>query len=153
MPRRSVRHSVQTAAALSPRRWAALAEAAAWIGWTRAAMSLRPWRRVADRFEREPVRPGPPDWARANLVLWAVSAVARRVLPEKPCLTQALVARTLLRRAGVDTELRIGAARDAEAGFRAHAWLEHDGDIVMGRTRADEYVPFAPARAGTPARP
>ena len=140
-----LRRTLSLAASLPAQRWAALAEAAAWIAWTRALLTLRPWREVSARFEREPLRPGPPDWTRANLTLWAVHAVARRVLPEKPCLTQALAARTLLRRLGVDTQLRLGAARDGERGFRAHAWLEHDGDVVMGRMHAGHYVPFVPA--------
>ncbi|WP_424518876.1 lasso peptide biosynthesis B2 protein [Rubrivirga sp.] len=136
--------SFRTATALTGPRWVALARAAAWIFWTRAVLTLRPWNRVAPAFERDPVRSGPPNWSQAKIDLWAVEAVARRVLPEKPCLTQALVARKLLRRHGVDTTLRLGAARTGQRGFRAHAWLEHNGTTVIGRTQGDSYIPFAP---------
>lgn len=140
-----VQRTLRLAGSLTAGRWVALARAAGWIAWTRAALAVRPWRTVSATFDREPVRPGPPDWPQARDTLWAVDAVARRVLPKRPCLTQALVARKLLRRHGVDTTLRLGAARDETIGFRAHAWLERDGDVVIGRTRPGEYIPFKPA--------
>ena len=138
-------HTLRLAGSLSARRWGALVRAGAWIAWTRAALAMRPWRSVSAAFDREPVRPGAPDWDRAKDTLWAVDAVARRVLPKRPCLTQALVARKLLRRHGVETTLQLGAARDGKAGFKAHAWLERNGEVVIGRTRTDTYVPFEPA--------
>ena len=145
----TVLRSLRLTARLSPGRWAALGQAAVWVTATRAALAVLPWRRVSAAFERAPVRPGPPDWARAKRTVWAVNAVARRVLPARPCLTQALVARHLLRRQGVETQLQIGAARGTEGDLRAHAWLEHRGRIVIGRIHSD--VPYTPFR--TAARP
>ena len=141
---RTVWHALRTSAGLSPGRWAALGQAAVWIVGTRAALAVLPWRRVSAAFERTPTRPGPPDWDRARRVQWAVSAVAKRLLPARPCLTQALVARRLLRQQGVETTLRFGAAREAEGTFRAHAWLEHQGRIVVGQIQSD--VPYTPFR-------
>ncbi len=143
-----VLRSLRLAARLSPGRWIALGQALAWVSATRAALAVLPWRRISAAFERSPTRPGPPDWDRAKQTVWAVDAVARRVLPARPCLTQALVARHLLRRQGVDTELQIGAARSTKGEIQAHAWLEHNGQIVIGRIRSDvPYTPFRPAAA------
>lgn len=55
-------------------------------------------------------------------------------IPYASCLTQALAARTLLRRYGQAADLKIGVARE-NGKFEAHAWLEIDGQIVLGKQR------------------
>ena len=61
---------------------------------------------------------------------WAVTAASRRV-PAATCLTQALALHLLCRRRGWPTQLQIGVAR-SDGAFRAHAWVEHDGKILIG---------------------
>jgi hypothetical protein len=60
-------------------------------------------------------------------------AVARaaRVHPDS-CLAQSIVAAWLLERHGLQAEVHIGVA--TEGGFAAHAWVVHDGLIVVGAT-------------------
>jgi len=66
-------------------------------------------------------------------LLAAVEAVSRRLLPRRPCLTQALTARLLLGWRGArPTELRIGVAHGPDEGLNAHAWLERDGRVLTG---------------------
>ncbi len=81
-----------------------------------------------------------PSASTANLHanVWAVQAVSRRI-PAATCLTQAIAARLLLLGSGHDTELCIGVARDATGSFRAHAWLEREGRIIIG---GDESLTF-----------
>ena len=68
---------------------------------------------------------------------WAAQAVGRRLLPEGPCLTQALVLQYLLLRRGDDsTELHIGVTKSDEEGLQAHAWVERDGRVLIGGTDA-----------------
>jgi hypothetical protein len=57
---------------------------------------------------------------------------ASRLVPAATCLVQALVARDLLARRGIDTELRLGVARDPDGRTTAHAWLEDRGTVVFG---------------------
>jgi hypothetical protein len=57
---------------------------------------------------------------------------AGRVIPKANCLPQALAGQILLGRAGHESEVRIGVRRDPERGFEAHAWLEHQGEVVLG---------------------
>lgn len=58
-----------------------------------------------------------------------IDAAARRhVLPAR-CLHRSLVLHQWLRQEGVPSELRIGVRKDAGA-FRAHAWVEIDGQVV-----------------------
>jgi len=67
---------------------------------------------------------------------WAARAVGRRFLPERPCLTQALVLQYLLLRRGDDsTELHIGVTKTDEE-LQAHAWVERSGRVLIGGTEA-----------------
>ncbi|WP_420457504.1 lasso peptide biosynthesis B2 protein [Rubrivirga sp.] len=135
----------RTATRLSWRRWAALGRALVWVVGTRPVVFALPWRKVAAAFESAPVRAGAPDWDRAAITVWAVRAVSKRLLRNKPCLTQALVARHLLRKEGVETVLCLGAMRNEGGGFEAHAWLEHGGTVVIGGAHSTAtYSPFRP---------
>jgi transglutaminase superfamily protein len=53
-----------------------------------------------------------------------------RYVPGSTCLVQALAGQWLLQREGYAPQLRIGVSK-AE-GFEAHAWLELDGNVVIG---------------------
>lgn len=58
----------------------------------------------------------------------------RRALPltlRASCLTQALAGWILLTRHGVASRVRIGVS-SAEQGFKAHAWLELGGKVILG---------------------
>jgi len=60
--------------------------------------------------------------------------VASRFVPHATCLTQALAARKLLEHYGQRAELKIGVTK-SNGDFEAHAWLEIDGRIVLGKQR------------------
>ncbi|MFL5385710.1 MAG: lasso peptide biosynthesis B2 protein [Longimicrobiaceae bacterium] len=64
-------------------------------------------------------------------VAWLVRAAARRV-PDASCLTRALAARWLLAEAALDSTLHFGHRRDERGAFAAHAWLEHEGRVLVG---------------------
>lgn len=67
----------------------------------------------------------------ARRIAWAVERVSLRV-PGATCLTQALSAHILLWRYGHTSNLCLGVARNDKGVFRAHAWLESQGRIVIG---------------------
>lgn len=76
-------------------------------------------------------------------VVWAVRALARRTLGDKPCLVQALAARWMLGREGFDTRLRIGVVKSPEKELLAHAWLDYEGDTVIGgRSSTSRFKPL-----------
>ena len=68
------------------------------------------------------------------LVYDVVRSVRRcsRYVPSASCLTQALAAKTVLKRYGQPSTLRIGVA-PSDSAIEAHAWVEIDGRIVLGR--------------------
>lgn len=68
-----------------------------------------------------------------------VKDVARSVrtsshfVPYATCLTQALATQTLLRIKGQNSRIRIGVDKDENNDLIAHAWVEVDGRIIIGR--------------------
>lgn len=84
--------------------------------------------------ERLPSRHAVDDVYRRQAA-WAASRVGSRLLPKRPCLTQALVAQFFLWRRGDDTTtMHIGVTKGEDGNLLAHAWLEHQGRVVIGGT-------------------
>ncbi len=50
------------------------------------------------------------------------------------CLPQALTALFLMKRHGIGANLRIGVKKGPDGMLHAHAWVEHDGKVVVGGT-------------------
>jgi hypothetical protein len=70
------------------------------------------------------------DLAAAHRLAELAAIAGRRGPRAATCLRQALVVGTLLRRQGLDAQLRIGVQPDAER-FGAHAWVELGG-VALG---------------------
>jgi hypothetical protein len=106
---------------------------ALWLLPARTVMkaALRPRGRRSDANDR--AFPDPETIARA------VRVVARRV-PYASCLTQAVSTQALLARGGCASDLKIGVGRDTNGSFRAHAWLEVQGRVIIGDDELDRYV-------------
>ncbi len=60
-------------------------------------------------------------------------------MPGATCLCSALALQRLLSSAGHPSQVHIGVARDA-TGFMAHAWLVHDGVVVIGEEEHERYT-------------
>ena len=110
------------------------------VAFLRAALYLLPFIRLKDylarRARRRPIREEIP----AARLVWAVRAAAARI-PHATCLTQALAAKYQLERTGHSAEIHIGVAKE-DSRFLAHAWLECDGETVLGGEIADRYAPL-----------
>ena len=127
----------------------ALIPATASLLLTRVALHLLPFRTIL-RWAEVPVRDGgscgPIDratWRR----LQALERGGHGLFPRNPCLTQAVVAHRMLRKQGIPSELRIGVRRTTQAPLEAHAWVEHQGEILIGgRGLADDHIPLSPFR-------
>jgi hypothetical protein len=96
----------------------------------RIALWTLPARRVLAAAPRPRARPAPAGVSPDRLA-WLVRAAARRI-PDASCLTRALAARWLLAEASLDSTLRFGHRRDERGEFAAHAWLEHEGRVLVG---------------------
>lgn len=97
-------------------------------------------------------RPGDAAASSADLagdpraLAWAVRTTARRV-PRASCLTQSLALEALLVQAGHPANLRIGVARKTDGAFEAHAWVESEGRVLIGRL--PDLERFAPLPSGS----
>lgn len=64
------------------------------------------------------------------------------------CLPQALVGYLLLRRKGFDVQLKIGVRKLFPDALIAHAWLEYENQVVLGRIdNLGEFVALPALRA------
>ena len=131
--------------------WAMLARVLPVLAVVRVALWVLPYRTVVRLFDVSPAsldaRPRRTP-RRATALIRTVAWAGRRLLADRPCLTQAIACRWLLARFGYYADLRLGARRAAEGpGIEAHAWLEIDGKIVLGGgDSAEAYAAFRPSR-------
>lgn len=65
-------------------------------------------------------------------VVWAVEVVSRYAFGGVKCLARALTVRVLLAQQSDVTQLRIGVLKNVEGKLEAHAWVEHQGRVVIG---------------------
>lgn len=85
-----------------------------------------------------------PDAARlAAEIGWAVTRAARHVPFKAVCLPQAMAARLMLRRRGVDSVMHFGARVGYAKPIDAHAWLDAAGVQVTGYPVADAFTEIA----------
>ena len=121
-----------------------LLAAAGLLAAVRVGLWILPFRSVygAVRSRRpSPRRAARPGESAPDRIVWAVETAARRV-PRATCLVRALAAQALLARYGHSSQLRLGVARGAGRAFEAHAWLEADGQILIGGATPGRYVPL-----------
>lgn len=108
-------------------------------------MTLDLLRRLADSAPRATPRRRP---SAARLVA-SVERASRRV-PHASCLTQAVAAKLMLRYFGYPGRLCVGVARGAEGSYRAHAWLEEGGRILIGGAESRVYARLAAFDSNAP---
>jgi hypothetical protein len=129
----------------SPRRRLVLAGALL-VACVRVLLWVLPFKRLVWLVERTALRSARvapvhlTEDVSANIV-WAVMTAARYV-PRSTCLTQALAAQWLFAWFGRPTVLRIGVAKGDDRELKAHAWLENEGQVILGG-EAREMEPYA----------
>ena len=118
--------------ALGLRSWADLLTALSNLAWARSKLgSVAP----SALLQRQAALVPTPAVDQAELikrVAIAISRAASRVPWRSDCLVQALAAERWLAKKGVATVLCIGARKDEQSQFHAHAWLKAGDTIVTG---------------------
>ena len=139
---------------LENRRRALLAEAVACLLGARLALIFIPFPHLARRLGTfvpptdarvAQVRTtAAPDQSRhAEEIGWAVTRAARYVPFKAVCLPQAMAARVMLKRRGVNSVLHFGAAKGQDKPLDAHAWLDAAGVEVTGYPVAENFAEIA----------
>jgi hypothetical protein len=128
----------------SPARQQLLLRAVWTLFLVRVALWVAPSRLVLRWVDAKLPPESSPDAADARddvkKVTLAVEAAGRRMPWAATCLTQALAAQALLARQGYRAALKIGVARGRQGEFKAHAWLEHRGEVVIGDLDLGQYT-------------
>jgi hypothetical protein len=120
------------------RRWGLAAQATIAVLYFRVALwvfSFATVRRMADVLARLVAR---------SSATHDPAAIARMILraghlvPRTSCLVRAMAAKVLLAANGKASLIHIGVAGTGES-FEAHAWVECDGEVVLGGEEAGRY--------------
>ena len=117
-----------------------LIRALARVVQARLVLSVLPFRVVRGMIQ-PPVQAVRPTESVVQFV-WAVRAAARFV-PKASCLTQALALKSMLAKAGYDSTLRIGVNPALSGRFSAHAWIERNGEVLIGQEEAGNHSRLA----------
>lgn len=68
-------------------------------------------------------------------IVWAVNLSSRYLPGEVKCLARALTTQVIMISHGFSPQLRIGVAKGETGKLEAHAWIESQGQIVIGYLR------------------
>jgi hypothetical protein len=112
----------------------------------RASVHIRGYQKTCDALREKLESARSPD--SASRIIWGVRAAAR-ILPGTKCLAQALTMQFMLARAGHESVLRVGVAKDSRMPFDAHAWVIFRGHTVIGEA-GDRYTPLADLQLRAP---
>jgi hypothetical protein len=121
---------------------ALVAEALAYLAGARVAVVALPFHILARRLgarQAETLTTGPLDPA-SRRVGWAIAAAARRTPWRSECLEQAIAAKAMLKRRGIEGTLYLGVAQHPS---EAHAWLRVGDRNVTGGTDVGRYAVVA----------
>jgi Transglutaminase-like superfamily len=75
-------------------------------------------------------------------IVWAVNLNSSYTLGNVQCLPRALTTQVLMRMHGYTPQLRIGVAKGEQGNLEAHAWVENQGQVVIGYLR--DFSRFTP---------
>jgi len=133
---------------LSASDWFLIFQSAFWYAVVELGLYAFEFRALADFLHHE--RPLDQTAFRqqsvsAQRAAYCVELVSRLHPLHPTCLKKALVLYALLTRRGFDLRLFIGAAKtDADKGkeLNCHAWLEHQGQVILGGQGHERYAPL-----------
>lgn len=121
-----------------------------WLLAVKAGLYLLPFERLRGwlaRFDEPAGQSAEMEEMRA--IIEAIERVAQTLaLLRINCLPQALVGHRLLGRKGFDVQLKIGVVKNPGDRLVAHAWLEYQGQVILGNLRGLEQFAAFPALGG-----
>jgi hypothetical protein len=154
MNTRLIRRLLRRFGEVDNRRRALLPEAVTCLFAARLALIFIPFPRLArhlgtfvpptDARAAQAATEAAPDQVKlAEDIGWAVTRAARYVPFKAVCLPQAMAARAMLKRRGVQSVMHFGAAKGSDKPLDAHAWLDAAGVEVTGYPVAENFAEIA----------
>jgi hypothetical protein len=104
----------------------------------RVALWLLPFRVIGPLTRQSGAR-HKPRACRPERIAWAVEIVSRYV-PAATCLVKALTTKVLFESAGIPARIHLGVSKTKDQGFEAHAWVESNGEAVIGGADLGRYT-------------
>ncbi|NWF57750.1 MAG: lasso peptide biosynthesis B2 protein [Fischerella sp.] len=104
------------------------------LGSIRLGLWLLPFKnllKLLEKINQLSKRSHSPNQVTLSKIIWAVNAVTR-YMPGVKCLARALTTHVLMNQYGYAPQLRIGVAKADSGKLEAHAWIEHQGRVVIG---------------------
>ncbi|WP_026733938.1 lasso peptide biosynthesis B2 protein [Fischerella sp. PCC 9605] len=104
------------------------------LGGVRLGLWLLPFRnllKLLEKISQPSRRSHSPNQVTLSKIIWAVNAVTR-CMPGVKCLARALTTHVIMNQYGYASQLRIGVAKTELGKLEAHAWIEHQGRVVIG---------------------
>lgn len=92
--------------------------------------------RIEDQYTSKEKKP--QNSVSAGRVAYLVMAASKWVF-SSTCLTRALVGEWMLKESGFNPSLHIGVKKGEGKNFEAHAWLEMDGEKLIGGSAAEGF--------------
>jgi hypothetical protein len=115
---------------------------------TRVGLSLLGYsrlKRLFARFSNRPAHRSQAPLEDIDRVVWAVGKVGPRLLGDRRCLTDAMVTQFLLGRRKLRANIQIGVLFAKNGKLEAHAWIEHEGRVLVGGSSGlDRYSRIPP---------
>ncbi|MEM9907525.1 MAG: lasso peptide biosynthesis B2 protein [Cyanobacteria bacterium P01_D01_bin.44] len=68
-------------------------------------------------------------------IVWAINLASRYMPGGVKCLARALTTQVLMNWHQYESEMQIGVDQTPEGGFRAHAWIEYQGHVIVGNLK------------------
>ncbi|NET04899.1 MAG: lasso peptide biosynthesis B2 protein [Symploca sp. SIO2B6] len=105
------------------------------LGLVRLGLWLLPFpslrQAVAKLSHSHPKQP-PIKQISVGKIIWAVNLSSRYMPGGVKCLARALTTQVFMSRQGYSPQLRIGVAKGEGGQLEAHAWVESQGQVVIG---------------------
>jgi hypothetical protein len=108
------------------------------LGLIRLGLGWLPFQKMLDilaNLSQASSNQQPSEPIRLEQMVHAVETSSRYLPGEVLCLPRALTMQVLMRHQGYAPQLRIGVAKGEQGDLEAHAWVEHQGNVVMGYMR------------------
>lgn len=108
----------------------------------RLSLSVLSFKTILRCIEKLRFNPNRPAEIRMSEIEQFVSAIKliSPYVPKATCLTQALAVQIFLVRRSCNARLDIGVTKDANRTLKAHAWIEHRGQILVGEKGSESFV-------------
>jgi hypothetical protein len=108
-----------------------------WLLAVKAGLYLLPFERLRGWLARFDAPTGKPvEMEEMRAIIEAIERISQVLAPLRiNCLPRALVGHRLLGRKGFNVQLKIGVLKHPSDRLAAHAWLEYEGQVILGDLR------------------